>query len=67
MVNLQETGGDGLRVEYGIEKASNKLLAWPSSIPAPGWGRAWLQAARLLSPFPLSSEAEGRGMKFLNA
>jgi hypothetical protein len=41
MGNLQETSGDWLRVEYGIEKASNKPLA-VAELDSDTWVRARL-------------------------
>jgi hypothetical protein len=70
MVAPARCARDWLRVEYGIEKASNKPLA----VAELGSG-TWVGGAgcrrgyeeRLLSPFPLSSEAEERGIKLWNA
>ena len=55
-----------LRVEYAIEKPSNKLLA-VTGLESDNWVGGNLSKsgweARLLSPFPLSSAVEARGRR----
>ena len=59
---------DWLRMEYGIEKPSNKLLGNRTRFRHLG-GQAWLQEwlrGNAPLPFPLSSAVEERGMTFSN-
>jgi hypothetical protein len=67
----QRTLLDWLRVEYGIEKPSDKQASHPgrAGFRHLGKGGPGCRSGceeRLLSPFPLSSTVEERGMRFAN-